>query len=534
MLPILTAAHMSEVDRLTTERFGISGMLLMENAAVGATLAIERHFGPVAGKRFRIFCGKGNNGGDGAAVGRQLWMRGGQVEVLLFGKRETAKGDARTNFDIVNALAGQSDRIKIREILSESEFTTLTSEKLPDLHIDALFGTGLTRGLEGIFVRVVEYLNAARWDETAPIPICSLDLPSGLAGDDGNFIGSHVAADLTVTFTAPKVANVIPPASDANGILRVIHIGSPAALVASTGTHTTQLHLVEPDDIRAFLSRTKRPVGAHKGTVGHVLLVAGSRGKTGAAALSAEAVLRSGAGLLTVATPTTSQRMLVSQCVAEAMTIGVAETPNGGYAFDAVNVLLGAAQARTVLAIGPGIGEEETTKRVVRHLTEMSTVPLVLDADALNCLSPWRELRGTAERPIIVTPHPGEMARLLDVSTKTVTADRIGQARRLAVGFGLIVVLKGQRTVVAAPDGNVYINPTGNPGMATGGSGDVLTGILSGLLAQTPQHALKATLAAVYLHGLAGDLATGDLCERAIIASDITRHLAAAFNTAQK
>lgn len=533
MQPILTAAHMTEVDRLTTERFGISGLLLMENAAVGAALAIEQHFGAMAGRRVRIFCGKGNNGGDGAAVARQLWMRGARAEVLLFGKRETAKGDARVNFDIVNSLAGQTDRLVFREILSEQEFAAVMAEPRPDLHIDALFGTGLMRGLEGIFVKVVEYLNATRWDDASPVPICALDLPSGLAADDGNFIGSHVAADLTVTFTAPKAANVVPPASDANGKLQVIHIGSPAALAASTGTHASQLHLVEPGDIRGYLNRTKRPAGAHKGMVGHVLLVAGSRGKTGAAALAGEAVLRAGAGLLTVATPVTSQRMLVSQSVSEAMTIGVPETPNGGYAFDAVNALLAAAQGRTVLAVGPGIGEEDTTKRVVRHLVEKTTVPLVLDADALNCLSPWREIKGTAERPIILTPHPGEMARLLDVSTKVVTADRITAARRLATSFSLIVVLKGQRTVIAAPDGNVYINPTGNPGMATGGSGDVLTGILAGMLAQTPNNALKATLAAVYLHGLAGDLASSDLGERAVIASDLTARLGAAFKSLQ-
>ncbi len=529
MQPILSTAHMAEVDRLTSEQYGLPGLLLMENAAVGAALAIEGHFGPVQRRRIRIFCGKGNNGGDGAAVARQLWMRGAQVEVLLFGKRETARDDARVNFDVVAQLAQASSRIRLVEAQSETEFASViaNSGSRFNLHVDALFGTGLTRGLEGMFVKVVEYLNGAR----QYIPVCALDLPSGLAADLPHPVGVHVTADLTVTFTAPKIANVLPPAGHLNGALRVVDIGSPRSLVQATPNHRASLFRVTSEGVGAYLERARRLPDAHKGHVGHVLLIAGSRGKTGAAALAGEGVLRAGAGLLTIACPASAQALLVSQCLPEAMTLGLPDDAQGQLAEEGLRAAFAAANQHTVCAMGPGLGTEAATRRLAQWIVKEGKAPTVLDADALNCLSPWQTGHGTPDRPLILTPHPGEMARLLGVSVNDILVDRLGAARRLATTSHLYVVLKGYYTLIATPEGDIYINPTGNAGMATGGSGDALTGILAGLLAQTPHLPLEATLAAVYLHGQAGDLANETLGERALIASDILRFLPQAFKT---
>lgn len=523
MQPILSAAHMAEVDRLTTEQFGIPSLLLMENAAVGATLAIEQQFGPMRGRRVRVFCGKGNNGGDGAAVARQLWMRGAHVEVLLFGRRETARGDARVNFDIVAQLAQVSPQIRLVELQGESEFAALLQHSTSrfNLHVDALFGTGLARGLEGVFVKVVEYLNSTR----QYVPVCSLDIPSGLAADSPHPVGAHVVADLTVTFTAPKVANVLPPAGHANGKLRIVDIGSPELLLRATPNHRASLFLVTEDGVQSYLEQTRRMPDAHKGHVGHVLLIAGSRGKTGAAALSGEGVMRAGAGLLTIATPASAQSLLVGQCLPEAMTLALPDDGHGRLTEDGLRISFTAANQHTVCAIGPGLGTDPTVRHLVQRIVQEGKSPTVLDADALNCLAPWQAGRGTPERPLILTPHPGEMARLLGVSVNDVLVERVGAARRLATAYHLFVVLKGYYTLIATPEGDVYINPTGNAGMATGGSGDVLTGILAGLLAQTPHLPLEATLAAVYLHGKAGDLAKEALGERSLVASDILRFL---------
>ncbi|MBX7223084.1 MAG: NAD(P)H-hydrate dehydratase [Blastocatellia bacterium] len=534
MLHIQTAAHISEVDHLTSEKYAIKSLILMENAAVRSTIEIERQFGPMEGKRVRLFCGKGNNGGDGAAVARQLWMRGALVEVLLFGKREVTRGDARANIDMIFHLSEvEPRRIGFKEIISIEDFSNAVKPagEPVALHVDALFGTGLKRGLSGMFEDVIAFLNSRRSDRFNPIPVCSLDIPSGLAADQANRIGPCVEADLTVTFTAAKPANVLPPACDHNGKLVVVPIGSPRHLLKTAGDHKSQLSLIEKADVAKMLRASRRPPGAHKGTVGHVLVAAGSRGKTGAAALTALAVLRAGAGLVTVVTPRSAQHFLVANGVPEMMTLGMVETEKGAFSEQAVEPVLEMLAERTVLAIGPGLtAGEDTTKKFIYDVIERSTKPIVIDADGLNALSPWPEsLKGSPERPIILTPHPGEMCRLTGLSTKTLLRNRDSCARALAKNNGLYVVLKGHRTLIAGPDGEVYINPTGNPGMGTAGSGDVLTGVVAGMLAQTPASPLEATLSAVYLHGLAGDKASTAFGQRALMASDITNRLHEAF-----
>lgn len=530
-MKIVTAQQMREMDRLTVERCGISYATLMETAGARVVEAIIERYGPVEGKWCAVYCGKGNNGGDGAVIARLLWMRGaGNVSVFLFGKLSETIGEARTNFEIVSQLCEQESARKsfgkiffteINEETDESEYIAAGS----DLVIDALLGTGLTRPVEGLYSKAIESING--FNKT--IPVISVDIPSGLSSDSELLIGPHVQAHLTVTFTAPKIGNVLSPACYANGQLIVAPIGtSDWLLEEEAGSH---LRLVEEKLVTNWLRASRRTPDAHKGSVGDVLLIAGSRGKTGAAALTSEAVLRAGAGLVTVATARSAQALLVGQARPEAMTEALDETESGAISHVAAERALQLAEHRTVLALGPGLSSsEESTRHFVRHVVMQRTAPMVIDADGLNALAPWAEnVRGSEELPLIITPHPGEMARLIGKKTSDVTADRISIAREFATTHHVITVLKGSRTLIAAPDGEVYVNPTGNAGMATAGSGDVLTGLIAGLLAQRPQEPLEAVIAAVYLHGLAGDIAAKKLGMRSLIASSITDHISEAM-----
>lgn len=519
---ILTADEMREVDRLTTERYAIPSLLLMENAAARAVEAIERELGSMAGRYVKIVCGKGNNGGNGAAVARQLWLKGALVDVLLLGHAADTRGDARTNFDIVRALAETGSGLGFCELDTGEAIWQEAGENEPDLYVDAIFGTGLSRPAEGIYGEAIELLNARH-----SARLVALDLPSGLASDTGRTIGPHVRADLTVTFTAPKPACVLPPAVFACGRVVTAPIGTPDGLVEESGS---QLSIVTAEDVAEWLATSQRAGDAHKGSVGTVLVVAGAVGKTGAAAMAAEAALRAGSGLVTVATARSAQPALAARAMAEVMTEPMAETDEGALSLDALEPLRRMLDARTAGAIGPGVGTADATRALVDALVRGRTRPLVLDADGLNCMAPWPDdVRGSADLPIVVTPHPAEMARLAATDTKTVVEDRVAAARAFAVAHDLVVVLKGARTVVAEPGGEVFVSPTGNAGMATGGSGDVLTGIVASLLGQRPADPLGAAIAGVYLHGLAGDIAARATGTRAMVATDITSRLGNAF-----
>lgn len=557
-MKILTAQQMREIDRLTVERAGISYPTLMETAGSRLVEAIISHYGSVAGRFCTIFCGKGNNGGDGAVAARLLWLRGARVAVYLLGRIAETKGEARTNFESLRRLA-EADKVAgeggigFLEITNEDELEwekmfRLLSDWLrakpaqsaqgrygrsfcsqPFLVIDALLGTGLARPAEGLYAKAVELINRLKAEGPASSRVISVDIPSGLSSDSGHLIGPHVRADLTVSFTAPKIGNVLPPASYANGKLVVAPIGTPDWLLAEeSGSY---LNLVEERQVARWLRETQRAPDVHKGSLGDVLLIAGSRGKTGAAVLAAEAVLRAGAGLVTVATARSAQPLLVSQARPEVMTEALEETADGAISQAATEAALQLAQKRTVLAIGPGLSSSDaSTRQFVHQVVRQRKAPMIIDADGLNALAPWPAgLGGAEELPLIVTPHPGEMARLVGKSNAEVVADRAGIAREFAVTHHLIVVLKGSRTLIAAPDGELYLNPTGNAGMATAGSGDVLTGLVAGLLAQRPQNPLQAVIAAVYLHGLAGDIAAKHLGMRSLLASDITGHLSEAI-----
>jgi NAD(P)H-hydrate epimerase len=504
----------------------------METAGSRVVEAIIARYGPAGEHCFSILCGKGNNGGDGAVIARLLWMRGAtDVNVFLFGEVGETKGETRANFEILKQLVETKATsgmypLKFTEITSEEDLSrAFTSD---DVIVDALFGTGLTRPAEGLYAKAIEFINDRRRMNSQSLKVVSVDIPSGLSSDSGFPIGPHVKADLTVSFTAPKIGNVIAPASDANGDLVIAPIGSPDQLILETDS---SLRLLDEVWRSEWLYDTRRSVSAHKNALGDVLLLAGSRGKTGAAALAAETVLRAGAGLVTVATARSVQSLLVTQTIREVMTEALDETEDGAISHSALDRALELAGKRTIVALGPGLSSsDDSTRRFVREFVERRTAPMVIDADGLNALAPWpAELKGSDERPIVITPHPGEMARLTGRTNADVVADGPNIARDFAVMHHVVTVLKGSRSIIAAPNGEVYVNPTGNAGMATAGSGDVLTGLIAGLLAQDPESEIEATLTGVYLHGLAGDLAARKLGMRSMIASDLIANLSEAI-----
>ena len=547
---------MREIDRLTVENYQTTSLLLMESASAACLEAIRARFnGELAGKRARVLCGKGNNGGDGAALARGLCRAGVQCEVVLFGKFAETTGDAHTNFESVQRLAsfeaGSAEApapLTFIECESVSAWERLAKPRRTyDVIVDALFGTGLTRPLEGVFLKVIEHLSLLqqardRAGDSHPL-VLSIDIPSGLNADKSDPIGPAVRADVTVTFTAAKPANVLPPASHYGGELIVADIGSPASLIAAT---KPSLFLVEADDVKQWLTATRYTPESYKNTHGHVLIAAGSRGYSGAAALCGNAAMRSGAGLVTVATPNSAQPLVATRAMPEVMTTALAETDRGAVSDEAADHFLTLAEKATVLAVGPGLtSDDERTRRFVRQIVERRSRPCVIDADGLNCLAPWPpelrgsevELRGSEAQPLILTPHPGEMLRLIGAGQREALEDRVSVAREFATQHGVILVLKGSRPLVASPDGRVFINPTGNPGLGTAGSGDTLTGLIAGFMAQAygtlrdNADALAATLAALYVGGLAGDLAARKLGTRTMVASDIREHFSDAIRS---
>lgn len=503
-MKVLTAAQMREVDRRTME-LGIPGPILMENAGMRVAEFLQRTFDPLSSQRIVILCGKGNNGGDGLVVARQLHirLRPRALHVVLAADPAELRGDAAGAFRMLAASGCAFER----EITPEMRGATIV--------LDALLGTGLSGPAGGRMLELIREINtgfpAAR--------IVAVDIPSGLASDSGASIGESVCAHHTVTFTAPKVGQVLPPNCDRTGKLHVVPIGSPAGLFEEDDS--IYLSLIEPAWFGPLLA--PRAPGAHKGDFGHVLVVGGSRGKTGAAAMAGLAALRAGAGLVTVATAESALPVIAGHAP-ELMTEPLAETDSGGISSRAFDYgrMAALVERKSVLALGPGIGSHPETVDFARRLVAEFPAPMVIDADGLNALA---GVRFQPVAPRILTPHPGEMARLCALTAGQVQADRVGVARSFAVERGLTVVLKGQRSLIAFPDGRVWINPTGTPAMASGGSGDILTGLIAGLLAQYPTRAELAVAAAVYLHGLAGELGAAELGEKALIATDLVSFL---------
>ena len=549
MQPVLSAEQIREIDRLTVENYHTSSLLLMEAASGACMAAIRTRLNDdLTDRKALILCGKGNNGGDGAALARAMSRAGMHCSVVLFGKVSETAGDARTNFESVARLASfeagspeSPPPMTFIECESVAAWEQIAKPRRAyDVIVDALFGTGLTRPLEGVFLKVIEHLSMLREARerasgTCPL-VLSIDIPSGLNADKANPIGPAVQADLTVTFTAAKAANVLSPACDFGGELIVADIGSPSSLIDAA---RPQVFVTETEDARAWLVSTRYTRESFKNTHGHVLIAAGSRGYSGAAALCGNAAMRSGAGLVTIATPTSAQVSVTSSAIPEVITTSLAETDRGAVSDEAANHFLKLAEKMTVVAVGPGLtSDDERTRRFVRTIIERRTTPCVIDADGLNALAPWPPtLKGSDQHPLILTPHPGEMLRLMSAENKAALDDRVAAAREFATAHHVILVLKGSRPLVAAPDGRVFINPTGNAGLGTAGAGDTLTGLISGFLAQAygtlkdRADAITTVVAALYVGGLAGDFAAKQLGMRTMLASDIREHFSDAIRS---
>jgi NAD(P)H-hydrate epimerase len=518
---ILSAEAMREVDRAAIEELGLPGLVLMENAAIGVADAIGEVYGEA--ESAAIFCGPGNNGGDGLAVARHLATRGYAVEIFLVNGRPgrmALSGDAGTQLAVCRKL-----ELPIQEVGPEDDLApAIDAARDCHLIVDALFGTGLARPLEGVYAALVEALNEL------PVPRVAVDLPSGLNGSRTDVFGPCLRADLTVTFAAPKRAHVFPPAAEVVGELIVTDLGFPPELVERASEEGGPIHLLLGEELAGLVP--PRAAATHKGDYGHALLVAGSPGKAGAAILAARAAVRAGAGLVTAAVPRPILDIVDLGSI-ESMTLPLPSDDSGQLTEEAAAVALAAAEGKDAVAVGPGLGADAAP--AIRRLAGECPLPLVLDADGINAFAGRAAELARRQAPTLLTPHPGELGRLLGLSTADVQADRVGAARRAAAETGAVAVLKGHQTLVAAPDGAVWVNPTGNPGMATGGTGDVLTGLLAGLLAQGLDP-LDAARLGVYLHGLAGDLAVdrrgreGRQGEASLAAGDLIDALPQAFS----
>jgi ADP-dependent NAD(P)H-hydrate dehydratase / NAD(P)H-hydrate epimerase len=505
---VLNTEQMREADRRTIEDIGIPSIVLMENAGRQAVAAMEAAFEELASSHVAVVCGRGNNGGDGFVVARTLIQRGVDTSVFLLGSVADVRGDARTNLEVLGRIG-----MTVVEITDAQEWELHFGELSEcDLVVDAILGTGVHGRLSGLLETVVADLN------TLGVPIVSIDLPTGVSADTPALDGPAVEASMTVTLAAPKIPLIFPPADSHAGDLVIADIGIPLPLLDEIeGQH---LELLTRERMREIVP--VRAADSHKGDFGRVLIVAGSTGRTGAAHLAALGALRSGAGLVTVAAPR-SCLPIVASMGPEYMTEPLDETPSGTIDFAAVDRVLD--MRADIIAVGPGLGQVPGTAAFVQALVERAGVPLVLDADALNAFAGEPErLMGREEVAVVITPHPGEMARLLNTSIETVQRDRLRHAREFAASHRVHVVLKGHRTVIATPDGRTFVNLTGNSGMATGGTGDLLTGMIAAWFAQLLD-AEAACKLAVYVHGSAGDLAEADEGDVSLIAGDVAARL---------
>ena len=503
---LVTANEIQAMDRLTIEDFGIPGMVLMENAGRGATRFLLQQFPDIENKKVAVIAGRGNNGGDGFVIARYLKQKGIQVQVYLLAVRDRVQGDALANLKLLKPL-----EVPVVEIPDEASFSKIKSEMHGlDLWIDAILGTGLKSDVKGYFKTIIDFINKLNK------PVFAVDVPSGLNSDTGQPCGTCICAAATATFAYAKTGHMVYPGADYIGNLKIVDIGIPPHIAAAVGPRhflsTAQL-------IRSHL--IPRPADAHKGSTGHLLVIAGSIGKTGAAAMTSMSALRTGAGLVTLGVAESLNAALEGRML-EAMTAPLPESGSGVLGESAFNAIQQELPGKRCLAIGPGLGQAAETKKLICKIIRQSEIPVVVDADGLNNLAGELKHFKKTKAPIILTPHPGEMSRLLDTRVSKVQQDRIECARDFSVRYNVHVVLKGARTIIAHPDGRVFINPTGNAGMASGGMGDVLTGVIAGLIVQglTPEAACHA---GVYLHGAAADSLVEDMGPYGFLAGDVMK-----------
>jgi len=523
-MKIVTAEEMRLIDRTTLKDYGISGTVLMERAGLAVAMKIRELY---ERRRVIVLSGGGNNGGDGIVVARNLQEWGWNVKVILPSKENKLSPDCLKQFKIAKKAGVQ---IEFRDYVSDKDLHSA-------LVVDAIFGTGLSKNVTGKIAKFISFINSS------DVPVISVDIPSGISSDTGQVMGEAVRADYTVTFGLPKRGQLLYPGAEYTGKLFVEDIGFPEELIHSEKLRT---ELLEKKDVSLLIPERQRY--SHKGDYGHVLVVAGSRGKTGAAFMAAKACLRAGAGLVTIGIPESLMDVFQSR-VTEEMTLPLPDAGDGTLSSRALERILGfLSEKADVLALGPGISVTDNTKKLIKEILMNSTTPAVIDADAINALEGNKQILKKTKAPVILTPHAGEMARLLQGSKgssfavlrrmdqrvkgseiRAIEKDRINTAIEFAKETGTYLALKGVPSVIAEPEGRAYINPTGNPGMASAGTGDVLTGMIAGLLGQD-LNPMEASIFGVYMHGLAGDIAAKKIGEHSLIASDIIDLIPEAFS----
>ncbi len=514
---LVTAREMQDMDHTTIESFGIPGRVLMENAGRGATQMLFDTFPDIRTKKVGVIAGRGNNGGDGFVIARYLYQYGIKVTVYLLSKANNVKGDAEANLKLLGPIG-----VPVIEIPAQSDFDmNRLSLAHQEIWVDAILGTGLKSDVKGYFKDIITFINNSK------SPVFSVDIPSGLDSDTGQPHGICIKAKATATFAFAKSGHIHYPGFHYTGRLGIVDIGIPEHIIEKTSPFQ---NLITPEMVCDGFR--PRRADAHKGTAGHLMIIAGSPGKTGAAAMTAVSAMKTGAGLVTLGIPASLNPILESQ-VLEVMTEPLAETKDSMLAEASFGSIIRLLEGKTCLIVGPGIGMSDETGNLIRQIILHTGIPVVIDADGINHLSGNTDLLRKIKTPVILTPHPGEMARLTGNSIQDIQKDRTGSARKFAAEFGIYLVLKGAKTVIAHPDGTVFINPTGNPVMASGGMGDILAGIIGGLLTQGYSSEYAST-AGVFIHGAAADSISKKTGPIGILASEVMNAIPEQFSNIAK
>ena len=510
-MKVVSPSTMRDMDRIAIEDYNIPGVVLMENAGREVALAVKNMWGvqkSSVSKKIALFCGKGNNGGDGFVAARHLANMGFDTIVFIIAKPRSITGDAAINLEIIKNMG-----LRIKVVEQESDLDEVMGmTRDASILVDAVLGTGLVGEVRGVAEKVIEIINRPE------IPVIAVDVPSGICGETGKILGSAVKAQQTVTMALPKTGLLLYPGVEYVGELFAADIGMPVNLIQSIEAEAELL-----DRQWVFRCFKEYPSDAHKGTFGRVFIIAGSVGMTGAAALSGMASVKSGAGLVTIGIPESLNDILEVK-LTEAMTMPLAEVPGRCISLAALNKALEFGNQCNAVVLGPGLSKEDETQQFVRQFVQNCDVPMVIDADGLNALAQCPKVLNEAKGPVIITPHPGEMARLLSTTLSKIQQDRVTAVKTAAREYNCTAVLKGARTLIATSEGKLLINPTGNAGMATGGSGDVLSGMIGAFLARGMKP-YEAAAVGVYLHGLAGDLAAGEQGEICLAAQDLIDYL---------
>ena len=501
---LVKASEMQEMDRITIQGLGIPGAVLMENAARGASRVFLEYFAPVGNSHVVLLCGPGNNGGDGYVMARYLHQAGLKVTVIVLSKLNKISGDALINLKVIQQM-----ELEILEVPDQKRWGSKRRLiRNCDIIVDGILGTGLNSPVKGFYAQVIKYVNSLGK------PVMAIDIPSGLNADTGQIMGVAIKAELTATFGFPKVGHLVFPGADLVGSLARIDIGIPDLVANQVPTSCL---MIEPGDLSHLLTIEKQDV--HKGNRGHLLVLSGSTGKTGAATLTALGALRAGAGLVTVGVPESLNPILETK-LTEAMTEPLPETSDGSLSLKAEKEIKAIMDGKTALALGPGLSTNPETTDLVRRIVSWCPLPMVIDADGLNALSQDPTSLSSCRESAILTPHPGEMARLTGNKTSAIQHDRIGTSLQFVKKHGCHLVLKGARTLIAQPDGKLFLNPTGNPALSSGGAGDVLTGLIGGFLCRGwPM--TEASIAGVYLHGMAADYLAEDMGQVGVLAGEL-------------